>query len=149
MANNKDIAKIETVDEEEIPEVIEFLDARTGLEEFKAKNEKLMKQLHHHIDKYNTALEAADKAVRGKEVNCGPWQQLSPSVTYDGEKLYSAVGREDFVRLGGIVRQVNEYHIEKGTIEAAIAQGNLPKQIVSIVRKVGRKYKSIPKASLP
>jgi hypothetical protein len=74
---------------------------------------------------------------------------LTPTVKYDGEKLYSAVGREDFVRLGGIVRQVNEYVIDKGTIEAAIAGNRLPQQIVDLVRTVGRKYKSIPKVELP
>lgn len=144
-----DDTKIKSVEVDDIPEVIEFLDAQMRYEEFKAKNPKMMKQLEGLIEDYNTALQAADKAVRAEGVNCGPWQQLTPSVTFDAEKLYSAVGREDFVRLGGIVRQVNEYVIDKNTIQAAIAGGKLPTQIVEIVRKVGRKYKTIPKPELP
>jgi len=141
--------QINRAEVEDIPEVLDFLNAHTLFEEFKAKNEKLMAELYSLADNYNTTLQAADKAVRGQGVNCGPWEQLTPTVKYDGEKLYSAVGREDFVRLGGIVRQVNEYVIDKGTIEAAIAGNRLPQQIVDLVRTVGRKYKSIPKVELP
>ncbi len=144
-----DIKKIEEVSLDAIPEVLQFLDANERLEEFKARNPELLGTLNILIEDYNTALENADKAVRAKGVNCGPWEQLTPTVKYDGEKLYSAVGREDFVRLGGVVRQVNEYVIDKGTIEAAIAANRLPQQIVELVRTVGRKYKSIPKGQLP
>jgi len=144
-----DIKKIEEVPLEAIPEVLDFLDAHENLESFKAQNAPLFEQLSILMETYNAALENADKAVRAKGVNCGPWEQLTPTVKYDGEKLYSAVGREDFVRLGGVVRQVNEYVIDKGTIEAAIAANRLPAQIVDLVRTVGRKYKSIPKGQLP
>lgn len=147
MSNAK--PEIKEVDVEEIPEVLEFLDAQTEYEAFKAKNRKIIKELEGLIENYNTTREAADKAVRGSGVSCGPWEQLTPTVKYDGEKLYSAVGREDFVRLGGVVRQVNDYVIDKGTIESAIAANRVPQQIVDIVRSVSRKYKSIPKPELP
>jgi hypothetical protein len=144
-----DMKKIEEVPVHEIPEVLEFLDANERLEEFKARNPELLSQLAILIEDYNNAMENADKAVRAKGVNCGPWEQLTPSVKYDGEKLYSAVGREDFVRLGGVVRQINDYVIDKGVIEAAISANRLPQQIVELVRTVGRKYKSLPKGQLP
>jgi hypothetical protein len=142
-------AVVQTVPEEEIPEVIEFLDAQTRLESFKSRNSKLMKELEELLGEYNRTLENADKTVRERGVNCGPWIQLSPTVTYDGAKLYNAVGREDFVLLGGVVRQVSEYGVDKAALEAAIASGKIPAPIVESVRKVGRKYKSIPKGELP
>lgn len=147
MSNAK--PEIKEVDVEEIPEVLEFLDAQTEYEGFKAKNRKLIKELEGLIENYITTKEAADKAVRATGMSCGPWEQLTPTVKYDGERLYSAVGREDFVRLGGVVRQINEYVIDKGTIEAAIAANKVPQQIVDIVRTVTRKYKSIPNPELP
>lgn len=140
---------IKEVDVEEIPEVIEFLDAQTNYEEFKAKNKKIFDKLEELLEVFTVTREAADKAVRAAGVSCGPWEQLTPTVTYDGEKLYSAVGREDFVRLGGVVRQINEYVIDKGTIESAIAANRIPQQIVDLVRTVGRKYKKVPKPELP
>jgi hypothetical protein len=145
----KTAVSIKSVPEEDIPEVIDFLDAQTRLEEFRARNPQLMDEYEALLNDYNTAREAADKAVRGREVNCGPWQQLTPTVTYSGEKLYSAVGREDFVRLGGIVRTVTEYVIDKDAIEAAISANKMPKEVVEVVRHVMRKYKQIPKGQLP
>jgi hypothetical protein len=148
MANPFEV-KIEEKAVDDIPEVIEFLDAQTRLEEFKAKNPQLIAELEGLIDAYNTTKQAADKAVRSKGINCGPWKQLTPTVAYDGEKLYSAVGRADFIQLGGVVRQTSEYVIDKSTLEAAIAGGRVPVQVVEVVRKVTRKYTTIPEGKLP
>lgn len=146
MSNHKGIQEVSI---EEVPEVLEFMDAQTRLEEFRARQPQLMAEFEHLIAEYNTAREAADLAVRQRGVNCGPWKQLSPQVKYDAEKLYSAVGREDFVRLGGIVRTTTEYVIDRATIEAAIAANRVPQQIIDLVRTVTRKYGSVPKGELP
>jgi len=141
--------KFKEVPVDEIPEVIEFLDAQVRLEEFKARHPDLLNELEDLVEDYNQKLQAAEKVVRGKEVNCGPFTQLTPAITYDAERLYNAIGREEFIRLGGIIRQVPEYVIDGKTVEAAILGRRIPKEVAEVVKKTTRKYTVIKKAVIP
>ena len=137
------------IDITEIPEVLDYMDARERLETFRLTHAKVMEEYAGLCDQYNTTLQAADKAVRERRVSCGPFEQLSPMVKVHGDRLYNAVGRVEFLKLGGTITTVPTYAIDRKIFEAAVARKAVPDEIVPLVREVIVKYKTIPKAVLP
>jgi hypothetical protein len=134
---------------EEIPEVLEFMDAKEELESFYARNRKYAQEERALLDQYNTKLEAADKVVRDRKVTCGPFKQLSPQVKIHAEKLYNAIGRQEFIKAGGIIGTKPTYDMDKKTFEAAVARNAIPEELVPVVKEVNAKFSVIPKAVLP
>lgn len=130
----------ETIAIESIPEVLDYMDAKENLEAFYARNPALIAELRSLAEDYNTKLQAAEKVVRGKMVTCGPFDQYQTSVSYDPEKLFNALGRTGFLKIGGTVRTVSEYVIDKKSVEAAIAKQAIPEEVLETVAKVKRNY---------
>lgn len=134
---------------DDVPEVLEFLDAKEELDSFREKNASIMQQYAALCEQYNTTLEAADKKIRQMKVNCGPFVQLTPQVKIHAEKLYNAIGRDEFRKMGGIIGTASTYTIDKKTFEAAVARRSIPEEIVPVVKEVIVKYTNIPKAVIP
>lgn len=128
---------IVTKEPEAIPEVMEFLDAKAALEEFKAEHPKVFEELGHLVDRYNTTREQAEKAARAAEVKCGPFDAYQVTVKYDANALYNAIGRDLFLQVGGTISQKTVYDVDKGRLEAAITSPNtkLTDEVVKSVRK--------------
>lgn len=141
--------KITTVEVATIPEVIEFVDAQATIEEFKADNVAVFAMLAELTDRYNTALEQADKVCRARGVSCGPFDLYQFSVKYDAEALYNAVGRDKFLELGGKIEVQTVYDVDKGRLEAMAAQRKVPEEVISQVRKETPAFHKPPKLVVP
>lgn len=141
--------KAPTVDISEIPEVIEFVDAQEELQLFQQEHAAIFTKLAQLADRYNTSLEQADKVCRARGVSCGPFDLYQFSTKYDAEALYNAVGRDKFLELGGKIEQVTQYAVDKGKLEASIAQRKVEGDIVDRVRKETPNYHKPEKVTLP
>jgi hypothetical protein len=119
----------------EVPEVVEFLDAQNAIEAFKEEHGPVFAQLAELTERYNTTLEQADKACRSKEVSCGPFNLYQFTTKYDAEALFNAIGRDQFLAVGGKMDVVTTYAVDRGRLEACIAQSKVPSEVVEHVRK--------------
>ena len=137
------------VEPETIPEVVDFIDADAALREFKEEHGELFEQLALLSERRNAALEQAEKVCRAREVSCGPFNLYQFAVKYDATALFDLVGRTKFLELGGSINSVPEYTIDKGRLEAVIAQGKLPDDVVKAVRKETPNFHKPEKLVLP
>lgn len=137
------------MDVTEVPEVLEFMNAQENMEAFMARNEAVMREFRLVAEQYNTARQAAEQKVRGLDVSCGPFVQFQRAIKYDAEKLYNSVGRTEFLKMGGTIKTVASYDIEKKTIEAVIARNELPPEVVAVVKKEEPRYKTPDELVIP
>lgn len=114
----------------DIPEVEEYVDLKRELDSFKAEHETVFIQFADMVDRYNTALEAAEIAVRAKGVTCGPFENFSISTKIDATKMLEELGMELFHEVGGksIVKTV--YEVDSAEVKAAIASQKIPPECV-------------------
>ena len=127
--------KITTVDPRNVPAVIEVLDAQDALNAFKEEHAAVFEQLEGLVSRYNSAIENADKVCRAQKISCGPFQLYQFSTKYDAEALYNAVGRDTFLTVGGKISTKTVYDVDKGALEAAIAQARISNDVIEQVRK--------------
>jgi hypothetical protein len=138
-----------TVPVDTIEEVRQFEATRREMMAFMEKHSKTFEQMRALANEYNQTLEAAEKAVKAKGVNCGPFQILSIATTYDVDSLFEEIGPKEFARLGGGQETVVKHTMDKATIEAAIVRRDIPEEIADKVKQVQARYKRIPPVSLP
>jgi hypothetical protein len=133
-----------------IPEVQEFEKARRELEDFKASNVDFFEALGALVDRYNSTYDMASKAVKAKQVSCGPFVLTGrPTVKWDAEKLYEEMGRDFFLEHGGVEKQVVVREIDKSKVEAAYVQKLIPEEVADVARKVRVAHHSPDKVVLP
>lgn len=133
---------------EDIPEVVQFLEAKEKLDRMREAYPEIFQQLEEVKEEYNSTLQAAEQAVRGKGVTCGPFIHYQTQIKYDADKLYEAVGREAFLELGGQVKTVATFEIDKAKLEAQIAANKVPADVVKAVKEVSPRYKKPEKISI-
>lgn len=134
----------ETID---IPEVAEFIEAKEKLQRLKDAYEDVFEAFGELVEAYNTTLEAAEKAVRSKQVSCGPFDLYQWQTKYHPDKLYEEVGHETFLAVGGKVELIPTYSVDKTRLDAAIAADKLPQAVVDIVRVKSPRYKKPSKVN--
>ena len=127
--------KAKTVPAAEVPAVVEFLDAQDAVNAFKEEHAAVFEQLSALVERYNTALQQADQVCRSEQISSGPFDLYQFSTKYDAEKLYNSVGRDAFLQLGGKLENKVIYDIDRGRLEACIAQGKVADAVVQEVRK--------------
>lgn len=140
--------KAKVVSPEEVPEVAHFIAVKQKIDALKDSYPEVFRMLDSLTDEYNTALEAADKAVRGKKISCGPFDLYQFQKSYDADKLYEELGREKFFAVGGIERTVKVLEVDKAKIEAAIASNAIPKQVADIAVTESPRFKKPEKISV-
>jgi hypothetical protein len=133
----------------QIHEVVAFLDIKDRLEAFKEDYREVFQQFEALTEQYNAALEAAEMAVRMREVGCGPFDLFSFTTKYNAAALYDAVGPERFRELGGKTFTETQYEVDRARLEALIAAGRIEAHIVQAVRKVTPNFHKPEKAVLP
>lgn len=139
-----------STDPKEIPEVGEFMAAAKELREFKEVNAEFFEAYEKYLEKYNNSLERADKAVRAKQVSCGPFVLTGrPSVRINVDKLVEAIGVDDFKAIGGQIETKPSYTIDKNKVEVAISQKLIPQEAVSSFRTVVCSYSKPEKINTP
>lgn len=133
---------------EQVPEVENFLHAQERLEHLRQQYPQVFQELQAIAEEYNARLEEADKAVRGKQISCGPFDLYQTQTTYDAEKLFEEMGRENFLKVGGSLKTVTEYTVDKGRVDAAIAANIIPQEVVKIFTKTTPKFHKPDKISI-
>jgi hypothetical protein len=133
----------------EVPEVQEVMDLKLELDALKGEFPEVFMRLADLTDKYNTALERAEKTVRAQELSCGPFVNFSATVKYNAEKMYEELGEELFFEIGGSVTHDPTYKVDKDLAEAALQAGKIPQESIEQFRSIERKYKKPPKLEIP
>lgn len=133
--------KTKHVDPTDIPEVVDFLDSDAKVQEFKEQYADVFEVFSKLIEERNQKLQAAEKVVRAHGVSCGPFDLYQYQTKIDAQGLFDALGREDFLKVGGAVKTVPEYSIDKKQFEAAVAQKKVPAKVVEAVVNIAPRYK--------
>ncbi len=131
-----------------IAEVQELNDIKVELDHFKAEHADVFVQYKDLVDRYNTALEAAEKEVRSQGVTCGDFENFSVSVKYNPEKMFEELGEAMFKANGGTTSTKTEYKVDVKKVEAAIASKSIPEECVDNFREVRRNYHKPEKLSV-
>jgi hypothetical protein len=139
---------MKTMAESSIPEVARFVEAQEKINRLKEAYPEIFEQFEALKDEYNSSLEAADKAVRSRGVSCGPFSLMNTATKYDPAKLYEEVGRDNFLRFGGVEKTVTVFELDKARFEAAVAAGEIPAAVLSDVKAVTPRYKKPEKIVL-
>lgn len=134
---------------EEIPEVQAFNIARDQLQAFKEANTQFFDVLDTLIQRYNDTLEAADKAVRSHGASCGDFDYYQKQTKVDAKTLYESVGRESFLKAGGVISTKAEYKIDAKKLSLAVAQNIIAKPLADEVTKEEPRYHAPKPAVLP
>lgn len=113
----------------EIPEVQAFEEVKRRLEAFKEANPEFFKFLSELSEEFNNKLEAATMATKSKQVSCGDFVLYQWATSYNAELLYQALGHEKFLSVGGMVKTVTDYSVDKARIQSSINSGVVPKDI--------------------
>lgn len=136
------------VAETDIPEVMHFLAVKKQIDDLKEGYPEVFERLRQLQQDYNQALEAAEKAVRGRQVSCGPFNLYQWQTSLDAEKLYEELGRDEFLKVGGKIQTVTTYDLDKNKFEAHVTAGTIPKEVVDVVKKVSPRYKKPEKINV-
>ena len=137
------------VEEETIPEVVAYLESVKRIENLKSQYPGVFEELEELARNSNTLLEAAEKVVRAKKVNCGPFNLYQYSTTFNAQAFYDAVGRDDFLKMGGSIQNIPQYDIDKKQFEAFVAQGQISEDTVKAVVDHNPSYKKPAKLVVP
>ena len=136
---------------EAIPEVQEFEQIRQDLFDFKDSNPEFFAELGQKVSRYNAAYDMAEKAVRAKQISCGPFVLTGrPTVKWDEKVLFEEMGRDFFLStLGGKEIPRVELEVDSSRVEAAMVQKLIPDEVVKIARKVRVSYHKPNKLVMP
>ncbi len=134
---------------EEVPEVGRFESVKAKYEAFREANPEFFDYLGKLTEEYNTAREAAEKAVRQRGVSCGDFVLYQFATKFKPDELYSAMGHDKFLAVGGVVSTRTIYEVDKARVEAAIAAGDIPPNVADQVRIKEPRYKKPSKVELP
>ncbi len=132
-----------------VPEVEEYEEAERRVENWKRTYPGAYEELKELLEYRNTKLEAADKVVRAKQVGCSEWKINYFKTNVDANALLDAVGKEEFLRLGGSIQTIHQYDIDKKQFEAAVVQGKVTREIVDKVVTHSPTYSSPKKTEIP
>ncbi len=141
------MAKAKQVDPIDIPEVAEFINADEKLKEFKEQYTDIFETYSQLATDRNDKLEAADKIVRAMKVSCGPFDLYQTQTKLNAQNFFDAVGREEFLKLGGSISTTTNYEVDKKQFEAFVAQKKIPPSVVESVVETSPRYKVPPKIS--
>lgn len=139
---------VKRVSADDIQEVSDFMDIKQELDGLKADHPEIFRLYTDIVQRYNAALEAADKAVRARSISCGPFDLYSSRPDYNGEKMYEELGKELFLACGGSTVRTTEYKVDKAKVESAIASGKIPADCVKEFKSTRVAYHKPEKLSV-
>lgn len=141
-------SKAKEVDPKDIPEVVDFIDADAKVKDYRESFADVFETYEKLVEERNSKLENAEKVVRAHKVTCGPFVLYQYQTKYDAQAFFDAVGREDFLKLGGEIKTVPEYSLDKKQFEAFVAQKKIPPTVIEAVVEVSPRYRCPSKLSL-
>ena len=123
-----------------VPEVVNFINAKAFLAQFIQTNSQLIEQLRQLTEQYNQTREAAEKAVRARGVACGEFDLYQQRFSVDGEKLLNAVGREAFIAMGGSIKKKSDASIGYKQAQMALARNQIDHALYDEIVKITDVY---------
>jgi len=140
---------IKTIAPEELKKVNHFLEIQDRIEDFKEKHKAVFEQFEELVQEYNTALEDAEKEVRLRGVNCGPFVVCGEQTQVNVDKLYDELGENNFLTVGGTLETKRVLSVDKKRFAAMVDSNSIPKEVVETCFSRSLKYKVPHKAELP
>lgn len=131
----------------DVESVQKMADLKVEIDALKAEYPEVFMKYADLVDRYNTALEEAEKEVRAKAVSCGDFDNYSTSVKFDPVKMFEELGEDMFLASGGTMSNKTVYEVDPKKVEAAIANGTVPEECVDNFRDVRRNYRKPSKLS--
>lgn len=132
-----------------IPEVAAFTAAQKELVAWRAQFPDAAAALDELAVRYNATREAADKVVRLRLVECGPFELHQFRRKDNAEALYTAVGRQKFSSLGGTLKVLEELKVDREKFDALVAQDKIDAELVASVVKYEPAYRRVPELVVP
>ena len=132
--------QITTEDPRNLPEVLDYEQAKAILAQFKLMNAPFMEQLEALVEQYNQRREAAEKAVRARGVSCGDFDLYQAYEKPDGQALLNALGREAFIGIGGTIITSHDAKIEAKQVQVALARGIIDQPLYDEVTSIVVRY---------
>lgn len=126
--------RINEVPSDALPEVAAYQEVKDRYRAFKAANPAFFEYLDKLQEELNQKLQAADKAVRARQVSCGEFELYQWQTTYNAEELLQAMGRDKFLQVGGTMTTQTVYGVDKARVDAAIAAQDIPPTVAERVR---------------
>jgi hypothetical protein len=127
-----------------VPEVAALEQTKARMRKFMEDNSQFFEWWTELVEEYNDRLQAAEKAVRARQVSCGELELGSYQTRYDWEYMYERYGREGFLERGGKLNTVVVKDGDKKRVDMQIDSGKIPAEDAQHIRKKGPKF-TIPK----
>lgn len=140
---------VQAVQPDKLKKVKTYLEVEERIQVFKMEHYEVFQEMAHLLQERNDALEDAEKEVRARGVNCGPFIVCGEIVKIDVEKLYDELGEEHFLEAGGSMETKRVLGIDKRKFEALVDSGSIPKEVVETCFTRTNKYKAPSKTELP
>jgi hypothetical protein len=106
------------------------------------KHAPVMSVYKQLIEERNQLLQVAEHMVRALEVSCGPFVRSHVTIKHDPEALFTALGKDQFLAVGGSMNTETVYKVDKERVEIAIKTGAIPAAVVPSFRKETPAYKA-------
>lgn len=116
-----------------------------GVAAFEAEHREVFESYDGMLEELERKRQVADATIRATDASFGPWERFSEQRNYDTDALYSLVGHEKFLALGGTVTEMPVIELERDKLELAIKKREIPKSVVAAILKIIPKYRA-PKA---
>ena len=132
-----------------ISEVAALEQTKERLKKFMADNAQLFEWLNQLIEEYNDRLQAADKAVRARQVSCGDFELGSFQTKYDWDYMYERYGRDEFLERGGKLETVQVKSGDKKRVDLQIDSGKIAVEDAEHIRKKTPKFSGPKPIGMP
>jgi hypothetical protein len=127
-----------------IPEVDALEQTKQRIKKFMEDNAQFFEWWKELAEEYNDRLQAAEKAVRARQVSCGDIELGSFQTKYDWDYMYERYGRDEFLERGGKLETVQVKSGDKKRVDLQIESGKIAKEDAEHIRKQSPKF-TVPK----
>ncbi len=103
------------------PEVEAFIEAAEKYERVKAFYSEAVEAITSMQEEYNSALDAAEKAVREDGTSQGPFHMSSKREKVNAEELHRILGEDRFLAVGGTITTERVYKMDLAVLKSKIA----------------------------
>ena len=140
---------------EEFPPVADFVAVQSELINFMQTHQAVFAAYINIAERYNSALESADKQLRalsverGVGISCGPFMFQHFNPKYDADALLEQVGPDVYEQLGGEIKTIQVRQLDKAMIESQINRGAVPADLIAKFVKMSPNYKKPDKVEIP
>lgn len=109
---------------------------------FESEHRETFQSYDGMLEELERKRQVADATIRVTDASFGPWERFSEQRNYDTQALYTLIGKERFLELGGTETQMPVIEFERDKLELAIKKREIPSKVVAQIVKVISKYRA-------